>query len=105
MKSVLGIVFLVVVLGSGISWGMSHGQGNSAGQEATVKSMVIVGEIDQMNQGYIIRGEKPAEIFTILNPQPEVLDDYVNKGKTVTLDVRIVSGDNVEIQKINHKDY
>jgi len=58
-----------------------------------------------MTQGYIIRGKTPSEIFTILNPNPEVLDKIIVKGKDVDVLVRIVSGDNVEIEEINGKKY
>jgi len=50
-------------------------------------------------------GKKPAEIFTILNPEPGILDAYVKSGKTVRITVRIVSGDNVNIEKIDGKAY
>lgn len=72
---------------------------------AAVRNMDITGEIAKLDQGYIIRGKKPAEIFTILNPEPGILDAYVKSGKTVRITVRIVSGDNVNIEKIDGKAY
>lgn len=66
-------------------------------QDRTVRTMSITGEIATGSHGYIIRGKTPAEIFTILNPDPKILDTFVGSGKTVKVEVRIVSGDNVEI--------
>jgi hypothetical protein len=76
----------------------SHGQ---------VRKMAITGEIAKgyNNYGYIIRGKKPAMICTILNPDPKILDEYVKSEKIVLLEVRIVSGDNVEIKTIDGKEY
>jgi hypothetical protein len=74
-------------------------------QTSSTRQMNITGEIALMTQGYIIRGKAPAEIFTILNPNPEVLDKIIAKGKDVDVLVRIVSGDNVEIEAINGKEY
>ena len=64
-----------------------------------VKKMAITGEIAKgyRDNGYIIRGKTPAMICTILNPDPKILDEYVKSEKAVNLEVRIVSGDNVEI--------
>lgn len=70
-----------------------------------VRNMDITGEIAKMDNGYIIRGKVPAEIFTILNPMPKTLDSFVKSGKIVRLHVKIVSGDNVEIEKIDGKSY
>ena len=42
-------------------------------------------------------------IFTILNPDPNILDEFVKSEKTVPIEVRIVSGDNVNIEKIDGK--
>ena len=74
-------------------------------QKREVKQMNITGGIAKSNYGYIIRGKVPAEIFTILNADPKVLDEFVKSGKTVSLETRIVSGDNVEIMKIDGKEY
>ena len=76
-----------------------------AAQEQAVTTMSITGEIAQGANAYIIRGQTPAEIFTILNPDPMVLDELVTSAKVVHLEVRIVSGDNVEIQTIDGKKY
>jgi len=74
-------------------------------QESLKRQLNITGEIALMTQGYIIRGKAPAEIFTILNPIPDVLDKLIAKGKEVEVLVRIVSGDNVNIETIDGKDY
>jgi hypothetical protein len=74
-------------------------------QDRTVRKMIITGEIAQASHGYIIRGKVPSAIFTILNPDPKVLDRFVKSGKTVKIEVRIVSGDNIEIVKLAGKKY
>lgn len=74
----------------------------------TAKKMTVTGEIAKAEHGYIIRtrkGNVPTEILTILNPDPNVLDAFVKSGKTVPVMVRIVSGDNVDIEKIEGKEY
>jgi FKBP-type peptidyl-prolyl cis-trans isomerase FklB len=78
------------------------------GQKSTLRKMNLTGEIAKTGQGYIIRsriGNVPSEIYTILNPDPNVLDEYVKSEKTVPIEVRIVSGDNVNIEKIDGKKY
>ena len=79
--------------------------GAKTGQASTVRKMNITGEIDKAEHGYIIRGKTPAMICTILNPDPSILDEFVKSGKTVPIEVRIVSGDNVDIEKIDGKEY
>jgi hypothetical protein len=67
--------------------------------------MMITGKIAKVEQGYVIQGQKPLELFTILNANPKVLDKLVKSGKTVTIEAVSVVGDNVNIQKIDGKDY
>ena len=75
-------------------------------QDTSVRDMAVTGEIDQVRHSYIIRAQKPSMIiFTVLNPDPKILDEYVKSGKIVDVDVRIVSGDNVEIMTIDGKEY
>ena len=76
-----------------------------SGAQTGVRKMTITGEIAKAANGYIIRGKVPAEIFTILNPEPNMLNEFVKSEKTVSLEVRIVSGDNVEIEKIDGRKY
>ena len=64
-----------------------------------------MGEIAKAAHGYIVRGKQPQMIWTILNPDPKILDEYVKSEKTVPMEVRIVSGDNVNIEKIDGKAY
>jgi hypothetical protein len=70
-----------------------------------VKKLNITGKIAQAEHGYIIRGKQPSMICTILNPVPEILDGFVQSEKIVFIETRIVSGDNVEIEKIDGKEY
>jgi FKBP-type peptidyl-prolyl cis-trans isomerase FklB len=77
-------------------------------QKSTLRKMNLTGEIAKTGQGYIIRsriGNVPSEIYTILNANPKVLDEFVKNEKTVPIEVRIVSGDNVNIEKIDGKKY
>jgi hypothetical protein len=70
-----------------------------------VMHMKITGEIAKTDNGYIIRGTTPAEVFTILNPEPDMLDSLVTSGRKVHIEAKIVSGDNLEIEKIDGKNY
>ena len=74
-------------------------------QTSTVRRMNITGEIGKVRNGYNIRGKKPSMIWTILNPNPKILDKFVKSEKTIPIEVRIVSGDNVNIVKIDGKEY
>ena len=75
-------------------------------QVKQVREMSINGEIAEgYNDGYIIRGKVPSMILTILNPDPKILDEYIKTGKIVDIEVRIVSGDNIEIMTIEGKEY
>lgn len=76
--------------------------------EQRVVGMALTGEIANTGYGYVIRsnkGEAPGEIFTILNPNPLVLNPLVNTERIVTLQVRVVSGDNVAIETIDGRPY
>jgi len=82
--------------------------GAQTAQARTARKMNLTGEIAKAEQGYIIRSKKGdvfSEIYTILNPDPEALDAFVKSGKTVQIEVRIVSGDNVDIETIDGKEY
>jgi len=82
--------------------------GAQTGQTRTVRKLSLSGEIAKAQQGHIIqakRGNVPTEIYTILNPDRKVLDEFVKSERTVPIEVRIVSGDNVDIAKIDGKKY
>jgi len=72
---------------------------------AQTLKLTITGKIAKAEQGYIIQGQKPPELFNILNPNPQVLDKLVKSGKTVTIEAVSVVGDNVNIEKIDGKPY
>jgi FKBP-type peptidyl-prolyl cis-trans isomerase FklB len=100
------LVFEIELLG--IEKGDKTAQKPSAAQtsqKSTVRKMNITGEIGKAEHGYIIRGKQPQMIWTILNPDPNILDGFVQSEKTVPMEVRIVSGDNVDIVKIDGKAY
>ena len=80
--------------------------GAQPGRQPTVRQMRITGEIGKAQHGYIIRGNEPSSmVWTILNPDPVKLDGFVKSEKTVQIDARIVSGDNVNIEKIDGREY
>jgi len=95
--------FLLLIMAISLVFGSLAEQ--EAGAQTGVRKMNITGEIAKAAHGYIIRGKVPAEIFTILNPEPKILDAFVKSEKTVSLEVRIVSGDNVEIETIDGRQY
>ena len=77
-------------------------------QAQLARKMTLTGEIAKSEHGYIIRSKKGgvlSEIYTILNPDPKVLNPFVKSEKDVPIEVRIISGDNVNIEKINGKVY
>jgi len=68
----------------------------------------LTGEIAKgyRNNGYIIRSKVGTmEVFTILNPEPQILDEYIQSGKIVDIEVQVVSGDNVKILTIDGMNY
>ena len=107
MNKQLTIVSLVLVLAALPAWpgiGYAQQQAPAPSQKAAV-SMMVTGTIARGSSGYIIRGETPAEIFNILNPDPTQLNPYVASGKTVRLSVKSTLGDNVVIEAINGQGY
>ena len=77
-------------------------------QAAPTRKLNVTGEIGKSEHGYIIRtrkGSVPTEILTVLNPDPKLLDPFVKNEKIVPIEVRVVSGDNVEIEKIEGRAY
>ncbi len=75
-----------------------------SGAQTHLRKMNITGKIAEARHGYIIRGKVPAEVFTILNPAPDKFNAFVKSEKTVSLEAR-VSGDSVEIETIDARDY
>lgn len=83
-------------------------QGDQTDRMPTVRKMTLTGTIAKSRYGYIIRSRKgnaPSEIYKILNPEPARLDELVKSGKTVSIEARIVSGDNLEVEKIDGEKY
>jgi len=71
-----------------------------------VKEMTVTGEVAEGYNSYIIRGKTPSTmVWTILNPEPKILNEYIKSGKIVEIDLHIVSGDNINIKKIDGKEY
>jgi hypothetical protein len=72
-----------------------------------VQKITVLGQItkDATMGGYYIQGEKPPEVFRIVNQNPKVLENYVKSGKSVTVEARVVQGDNLAIEKIDGQTY
>jgi len=71
-----------------------------------VREMTVTGVIAEGYNSYVIQGKTPSTmIWTILNPEPPILDEYIKSGKIVEIDLHIVSGDNINIKKIDGKEY
>ena len=102
IQKFVGVILSFTLL---IACSAFHEQEVQADQESLKRKMLITGEIAKGRNNYIIRGKTPSEIFTILNPDPKILDEHIRTSKTVNLEVRIVSGDNVNIKLIDGKKY
>jgi hypothetical protein len=76
-------------------------------QAPGVQTLTVVGKVakDQTLGDYYIQGEKPPEVYRIVNQNPAVLESYAKSGKSVTIETQVVMGDNLAIQKINGKKY
>ncbi len=72
--------------------------------EPAMRKINITGKIIKTSQGYVIRGKVPREVFRIVNPDADILDEFAAKGTTIYIEARIILGDNVEIDKINGED-
>jgi hypothetical protein len=72
-----------------------------------MQKLTLVGKIAKGKSmgGYYIQGEKPPEVYRIVNQNPKVLQNYVKSGKLVTIETRVVMGDNLAIEKIDGKKY
>lgn len=99
-KNIIGVVVISILSTIFVSE-----QSKSQTNEPDIKKFTINAEIAKVRGSYILRAEKPAEIFTVLNPDPEILDEFISKGQTARLEVQIVSGDNVHIKTINGQKY
>ena len=94
-----------IVSGDNVNILVIDGKAYQAPGPVRVENIFINGEIAKGMNAYIIRGKVPSSIFTILNPDPTILDEYIKTGKVLDIEVRIVSGDNVEITFIDGKKY
>ena len=105
-KSIVIAVVLSLALGGPVlAQAPQAGAKPSAPAAARPMTMSITGKIAKTEQGYIIQGQTPPELFTILNPNAQVLDSLVESGKSVTIEAVSIMGDNVNIQKIDGKAY
>ena len=96
-------LMMAIFLGAGLLavQDLEAGTGDATGTELT-------GIIAKGRNGYVIRSRRdnaPSEIYRILNPEPMVLDEFVKSTTVVSIEVRIVSGDNVEITAIDGSAY
>ena len=102
---VIAVLSLALAAGPVLAQAPKAGANESAPAVAKPITLTITGKIVKGDQGYIIQGQRPPELFTILNPNPSVLDKLVKSGNSVTIDAVSVMGDNVNIQKIDGKPY
>jgi hypothetical protein len=107
MKKLIVVAAVLSLLFAGLALAQTPKPGANQPTPPAAKPIIltITGKIVKGDQGYIIRGQRPAELFTILNPNPSVLDKLVKSDKTVTIEAVSVMGDNVNIQKIDGKQY
>jgi len=106
------VVMVTLLIFSGTSLSVlcqatSKGQAAPQGSQGQSRMITIQGKIDHMESmgGYFIQGQKPREIFTILNQNPEVLGKLAKSGQVVTIEAKVVQGDNILIESIGGKKY
>jgi hypothetical protein len=93
---------LALVATDGLAQGQPNGKTVQL-QEQVGKKMTVEGKIKKtMSGGYIIRTR--AEVLTIANPYPAVLEPLAKKGETLSIEA-FASGDRLTIQSINGKKY
>jgi len=102
---VVALVLSLALAGPVLTPGLMAGGQQVAPAVAKPMTLAITGKIVKGDQGYVIQGQRSRELFTVLNPNPIVLDKLVKSGDTVTIEVVSVMGDNVNIQKIDGKPY
>jgi hypothetical protein len=102
---VMAAVLSLALAGTVLAQGSKPEAKQSAPTAAKPIILTITGKILKDNQNYIIQGQKPPELFTVLNPNPSVLDKLVKSGKTVTVKAVSVMGDNIDIQELDGKPY
>lgn len=105
MKKTMAAAAVLLLFLSGAGWAGMIGESKSPAQSGSAVKLTVVGKIGRDGQDYFVRGEKPSELYGILNPNPKVLDRLVRSGKTVALNVQSVLGDQVNITKIDGKRY
>jgi hypothetical protein len=101
---IIGSLALTLAAGPVLAQAPKAAEKQPAPAAQTMK-LTITGKIAKTEQGFIIQGQKPPELFTILNPNPPVLDKLVKSGKTVTIEAVSVMGDNINIEKIDGTPY
>jgi hypothetical protein len=105
-KSILiAAILSLALVGPVLAQGPKPGTTQPAPAARKAIVLTITGKIVKDGQNYIIQGQRPPELFTILNPNGGVLDTLVQSGKVVTIEAVSVMGDNVEIKKIDGKPY
>ena len=72
-----------------------------------VKKITITGKIDNLDSmgGYFVQGQKPPEVFIILNQNPQVLGQLAKSGQVVKIEAKVKQGDNILIEQIDGKPY
>ena len=102
VKKYIGITLVIIALSCSF---LTHTANAQTTGVAVKGKMTLTAEIVKIRDNYMLRAEKPAEVFTVLNPDPKILDGFITTGKTVQVEVQIVYGDNVNITTINGEKY
>jgi hypothetical protein len=103
--AVAALFFIAAVGGSALAQQKASTPANPPAAKAV--KLTVVGKIvkDESMGGYYIQGKKPAEVFRIVNQNPQVLEQYAKNGKDVTIEAHSAMGDNLVIEKIEGKKY
>jgi hypothetical protein len=89
--------------------GQEKAPGKTAPQalQREANKLSITGKVDYLNSmgGYFIQGQKPPEVFIILNQNAKVLAELAKSGKVVKVEATVAQGDNILIETIDGKKY
>lgn len=89
--------------------GQEKAPGTTAPQPPSreAKQITITGKIDHLDSmgGYFIQGQKPPEVFIILNQNPAILGKLAKSGQVVKIAAKVQQGDNILIEQIDGKPY
>jgi hypothetical protein len=101
--SICLVLFLSAVL-AGPTGGQTEATAPGPAATKALKKITTPGKIKYMKimDGYYIQA--PVEVFKIANQNPQVLEELVKSGRTVTIEAR-TQGDLLTIEKIDGQNY